>query len=255
MYSHEMEGGKPKPALPEDVAKLEARAKSNPSLRPPSKPESSWSTYSKDVACSGRSCSFDFAIFHDCEDRPDNDRIYDCQELPELRHPISDTGDICPLQKTEPCRHMNRTFKTSRTPVTQYNRCAEWIRCHWCGHTHAKTVHSAVCCTRCKERCNNMVEAYRQQHRIHWTVHVTQPPMDAVDITRVCPWTKWGLLLSRFLFRMTPAYLNGITTASEELNAKRRGDPNGPLGEWNPRPEGPPTAAAVVHLGSLKAKT
>ena len=34
MYLHEMEGGKPKPALPEDVARLEARAKSNPSLRP-----------------------------------------------------------------------------------------------------------------------------------------------------------------------------------------------------------------------------
>ena len=41
---------------------------------------------------------------------------------------------------------MNRTFKTSRTPVTQYNRYAEWIRCHWCGHTHAKIVYSAVCC-------------------------------------------------------------------------------------------------------------
>ena len=38
MYLHEMEAGKPKPALPGDVAKLEARAKSNPSLRPPSKP-------------------------------------------------------------------------------------------------------------------------------------------------------------------------------------------------------------------------
>ena len=54
---------------------------------------------------------------------------------------------------------------------------------------------------------------------------------------------------------MTPAYLNAITTASEELNAKRRGDPNGPFGEYNPRPEHLPTAAAVVHLGSLKAKT
>ena len=54
---------------------------------------------------------------------------------------------------------------------------------------------------------------------------------------------------------MTPAYLNAITTASEELNAKRRGDPNGPFGEYNPHPEHPPTAAAVVHLGSLKAKT
>ena len=63
-------------------------------------------------------------------------------------------------------------------------------------------------------------------------------------------------LLSRFLFRMTPAYLNAITTASEELNAKRRGDPNGPFGEWNPRPETPSYGyAAVVHLGSLKAKT
>ena len=64
-----------------------------------------------------------------------------------------------------------------------------------------------------------------------------------------------GLLLSRFLFRMTPAYLNAITTASEELNAKRREDPNGPFGEYNPRPEHLPTTAAVVHLGSLKAKT
>ena len=54
---------------------------------------------------------------------------------------------------------------------------------------------------------------------------------------------------------MTPAYLNAITTASEELNAKRRGDPNGPFGEYNPHPETLPTAAAVVHLGSLKAKT
>ena len=54
---------------------------------------------------------------------------------------------------------------------------------------------------------------------------------------------------------MTPAHLNAITTASEELNAKRRGDPNGLFGENNPRPEGTPAIAAVVHLGSLKAKT
>ena len=100
-----------------------------------------------------------------------------------------------------------------------------------------------------------MEEKYRRQQRIHWMVQVRQPPIDAVDVTRICPWTKWGLLLSRFLFRMTPAYLNAISTASEELNAKRRGDPNGPFGEYNPRPEDPPTIAAVVHLGSLKAKT
>ena len=55
--------------------------------------------------------SFDFAIFYDCEDEVDNDRFYDCREPPELRHPISDTGDICPLPKTEPCRHMNRRLR------------------------------------------------------------------------------------------------------------------------------------------------
>ena len=66
---------------------------------------------------------------------------------------------------------------------------------------------------------------------------------------------KMGMLLSQFLFRMTPAYLNAITTAKEELNAKRRGDPNGPWGEYNPRPENVPVASAIVHLGSLKAKT
>ena len=62
MYLHELEGGKPKPALPEDVAKLEARAKSNPSLRPPvetsTKNITSYtrSTCSKDVACPYRPC-------------------------------------------------------------------------------------------------------------------------------------------------------------------------------------------------------
>ena len=65
---------------------------------------------------------------------------------------------------------------------------------------------------------------------------------------------KWGLLLSQFLFRMTPAYLNAITTA-RKLNAKRRGDPNGPWGEYNPRPANVPIASAVVHLDSLQAKT
>ena len=262
MYLHEMEAGKPKPALPEDVAKLEARAKSNPSLRPPSKPPPKSSPPAPGTPIVkmlhvpvGPVSSLDFAIYYDCEDEADNDRFYDCREPPELRHPISDTGDICPIPKTEPCRHMNRTFKTSRTPVTQYNRYAEWVRCHWCGHTHAKMIYSSICCMRCKERYNLMVEEYRRQQRIHWMVQVRQPPIDAVDVTRICPWTKWGLLLSRFLFRMTPAYLNAITTASEELNAKRRGDPNGPFGEYNPRPEDPPTIAAVVHLGSLKAKT
>ena len=38
LYLHEMEGGRPKPATPEDVARLQARAKVSPALRPPSKP-------------------------------------------------------------------------------------------------------------------------------------------------------------------------------------------------------------------------
>ena len=89
---------------------------------------------------------------------------------------------------------------------------------------------------------------------MQWHQRPRQPPIDAVDVVRECPWTKWGLLMSRFMFRMTPAYLNAITTAKEELNAKRRGDPNGPWGEYNPRPETLPIASAIVHLGSLKAK-
>ena len=72
MYLHEMEAGKPKPALAEDVAKLEARAKSNPSLRPPPKPPpkitiSGRSASGKDVKCPDR--EFDFAVYY-----------YDCQE-------------------------------------------------------------------------------------------------------------------------------------------------------------------------------
>ena len=55
---------------------------------------------------------------------------------------------------------------------------------------------------------------------------------------------------------MTPAYLNAITTASEELNAKRRGDPQWTFwGILSTSQKVSPTAAAVVHLGSLKAKT
>ena len=90
---------------------------------------------------------------------------------------------------------------------------------------------------------------------MEWHVQPKQPPIDAVDVVRECPWTKWGLLVAQFLFKMTPAYLNAITTAKEELNAKRRGDPNGPWGEHNPRPETVPLASAIAHFGSLKAKT
>ena len=79
VYLHELEAGKPKPALLEDVAD-------------------------------------DFAIFYDCEDEGQSDRFHDCREPPEQRHPISDKGD-CPSPKTEPCRHMTRTFKTSRILV------------------------------------------------------------------------------------------------------------------------------------------
>ena len=221
MYLHEMEAGKPKPALPEDVAKLEARAKSNPSLRPPSKPPPKSSPPTPGIPIVkmlhvpvGPVNSFDFTIFYDCEDEVEHDRFYDCREPPEIRHPISDTGDICPLPKTEPCRHMNRTFKTSRISVMQHNHYAEWVRCHWCGHTHATMTYSSICCMHFRERYNAIVEEFRRRQGIHWTVQVRRPPIEAIDITRNCPWTKWGLILSRFFFRMTPAYLNAITTAS-----------------------------------------
>ena len=137
----------------------------------------------------------------------------------------------------------------------QSNRYANWVRCHWCGHTHATITYSGTCCLTCKERYIEIVDEYKRQRRMEWHQQPKQPPIDAVDVVRECPWTKWGLLVSQFLFKMTPAYLNAITTAKEESNAKRRGDPNGPWGEYNPRPEGLPIASAIVHLGSLKAKT
>ena len=85
MYLHELEAGKPKPALPEDVARLEARAKSNPSLRPPSKPppkSPSPATGTPIVKMLmvpvGPVSSFDFAIFCDCEEDFDFAIYYDC---------------------------------------------------------------------------------------------------------------------------------------------------------------------------------
>ena len=66
---------KPKPALPNDAAKLEARAKSNPLLRPPSTPppkSPSPATGTPIVKMLmvpvGPVSSFDFAIFWDCEE-------------------------------------------------------------------------------------------------------------------------------------------------------------------------------------------
>ena len=46
-----------------------------------------------------------------------------------------------------------------------------------------------------------------------------------------------------------------IIRAQKELNAKRSRDPNGPWGIYNPRPETTLAVSAIVHLGSLKAKT
>ena len=134
MYLHEMEAGKPKPGLPEDVAKLEARAKSNPSLRPPSKPPpKSPSPAGIPVVKMLRIPigSFDFAVYYDCqEEAPVDEPFYDCREPPKLRHPISDTGDICPNIRNTPYVHMWRTMKTMRVPVMQSNRYA-----HWCDAT------------------------------------------------------------------------------------------------------------------------
>ena len=139
MYLHEMEAGKPKPALPEDVAKLEARAKSNPSLRPPSKPPpKSPSPAGVLVVKMFRVSSgeFDFEVYYDCRETKDPEFFYECREPPQLHHIISDTGDINPTVKTTPCRHMWRTMKTMRIPLMQSNRYANWVRCPACGHTH-----------------------------------------------------------------------------------------------------------------------
>ena len=49
--------------------------------------------------------SFDFAVYYDCqEEAPVDELFYDCREPPELRHPISDTGDICPHNKNHTLR-------------------------------------------------------------------------------------------------------------------------------------------------------
>ena len=258
MYLHEMEAGKPKPALPEDVAKLEARAKSNPSLRPPSKlpvkPTSPAGTPTVKMFRASLG-EFDFDVYCDCQEIQLSDELfYECREPPELHHQISDTGDVNPTVRTSPCRHMWRKLKTMRIPLMQSNRYAKWVRCPLCGHTHATIVYSATCCLTCKERHNEIVDKHKHQRHVQWLSQPKQPPIDAVDVTRECPWTKWGLLLSKFLFRMTPAYLNAITTAKEELHAKRTGNPNGPWGEYNPRPEERHVVSAIVHLGSLKAK-
>ena len=75
----------------------------------------------------------------------------------------------------------------------------------------------------------------------------TQPPIEAVDVTRDCPWTRWGILLSQYEFKMTLADLNGITRAQEESRNARTGilsdqeaQPNAPL-------QTDPSAAAIVH--------
>ena len=242
MYLHEMEAGKPKPALPEDVAKLEARAKVNlllrPSSKPPPKATSPVGTPTVKILRIPVG-EFDFSIYYNCQELevvPD-EPFYDCQEPPELKHPVSDTGDINPTTRTSPCRHTWRTIKTMRIPLMQSNRYANWARCPFSGHTHAMITYSATCCLRCKERYNEIFDVFKDQRHQQWLAQPKQPPIDAVDVTRNCPWTKWGLLLSQFLFRMTPAYLNAITSAKEELNAKRSGDPNGPWGECNPRLE------------------
>ena len=125
LYLHEMEGGRPKPACPEDVAKLEARAKANPALRPPSKPPvkatmPTSTPIAKMLPVQGH--AFDFAIYYDFQEGHDSeveDVFYDCREPLEKRHPISDTGDISPFIRTSPCLHMWRTMRTMHVPLSK----------------------------------------------------------------------------------------------------------------------------------------
>ena len=55
---------------------------------------------------------------HACMGEEGGEIFYDCREPPEISHPISDTGDINPTVKTSPCRHMWRTIRTMRIPLT-----------------------------------------------------------------------------------------------------------------------------------------
>ena len=242
------------------MAKLEARANVNPALRPPSKPPAKPNTPVINPTAKMLWApleEFDFLIYYDCQEihsAPHDEIFYDCQEPPELKHKISDTGDITPTLRTWPCQHMWRTMRAMRVPLMQSNRYANWVRCPLCGHTHATTTYSATCCLGCKGRNNDMVNDFKCQSHQQWLSQQTQPPIDAVDVARNCPWTRWGMLLSQFLFRMTPSYRKPIAQAQRELNAKRLRDLQRPWGEQTPRLESSTTVSAVVHLGSLKAK-
>ena len=121
MYLHEMEGGKPKPALPEDVARLEARAKSNPSLRPPSKPPPKATSPTPGIPVvkmlhvpAGLVSSLDFTLFYDCVEVCEDDRFYDCHEPPDQFH------DCCePLRKgTSDFGYRDMSFTNNRTMST-----------------------------------------------------------------------------------------------------------------------------------------
>ena len=151
--------------------------------------------------------AIDVSIYYDCQeghDREVEDVFYDCREPSEKRHPISDTGDISPSRRTSPCLHMWRTMRTMHVPLFQSNRYTNWVRCPLCGHTHATITYSATCCLTCKEKYNRMMNELKCQRHQQWLTQPTQPPMEAVDVTRNCPWTKWGMLVSPYIFRMTP---------------------------------------------------
>ena len=130
---------------------------------------------------------FDLAVYYDCQEvDPPEELFYECRELPELNHQVSDTGDINPTVRTRPCLHMWRTMKTMRIPLIQSNRYANWVRCPICGHTHATITDSATCCLKCKERhnkTNETVHEYRHQRHVQMLPQPKQPPIDAVDVT------------------------------------------------------------------------
>ena len=67
-------------------------------------------------------------------------------------------------------------------PLMQSNKCANWVRCPLCGHTHATITYSATCCLGCKERYNTMVNDFKRQRHQQRLTQPTQPPVDAVDV-------------------------------------------------------------------------
>ena len=134
--------------------------------------------------------NFDFDLFYDCIE-PADVFFYDCQQ-PVRQHRISDTGDISPVDRTEPCPHMLRTLNFRNILICQSNRYANWgLDALNVIEPMKHFAYSATCCLSCKDKYNRMAADMRYENWMQGVSQPRQPPIDAVDVTRQCPWTRW----------------------------------------------------------------